>query len=300
VTTRLIAPFVPFLAEALWQNLAVAGTQGRCTRSVHLCDYPAADPAVVDEILSRRMALVRSIVSSGRSARMSAKLKVRQPLAKVEVILSQMRDLAWLQEHSSLIAEELNVKLVEFPPEAEEYITLSVAPDLKRLGPRLGKRLPALRAALARADAGRILRELEARGRVTVSLPDGEVSLDADDLQARLQAKEGWTAAQGPEAVVVLSTGLTPELVAEGWVREIVHAVQSRRKEMNCRFTDRIELAVVADSHDLRDALLRHEGYVCSETLAVRLGFDPLPAAEAVEIEIAGRAARLYVRVVDG
>ena len=157
---KLIAPFVPFLAEAMWQNLAcrgagvppasAAGTAAPQTaQSVHLCDYPTGDLAAVDEELSRRMALVREIVSLGRSARMAAKLKVRQPLGQVEVVLADRTHQAWLEEHGSLICDELNVKRVEFIEKAERYITYTVLPDLKRLGPRLGKRLPALRKLLA-------------------------------------------------------------------------------------------------------------------------------------------------------
>ncbi len=157
--SRLIAPFVPFLAEEMWQNLAVAGfgptdlevvssatRKVRVKASVHLCDFPAANQSVVDPALSQRMSLVREIVSLGRAARMGAKLKVRQPLAKVEVILANKEHRGWLQEHAALIAEELNVKQVEFADRADQYITYSVVPDMKRLGPRIGKQLPQLRS----------------------------------------------------------------------------------------------------------------------------------------------------------
>ena len=129
--------------------------------SVHLCDYPTGDTTAIDEELSQRMALVREIVSLGRSARMGAKLKVRQPLTQVEVVLADNTHQAWLEEHAALICDELNVKRVEFTEKAEQYITYTVLPDLKRLGPRLGKRLPALRKLLAEADGGRLLGELE-------------------------------------------------------------------------------------------------------------------------------------------
>ena len=120
-TCKLIAPLVPFLAEEMWQNLAVTAFSGRPAgerplESVHLCDYPQGDPAAIDETLSQRMALVREIVSLGRSARMTAKLKVRQPLSRVEVILADAQQQAWLEEHAALICDELNVKQVEFIP----------------------------------------------------------------------------------------------------------------------------------------------------------------------------------------
>ena len=149
---------MPFLAEAMWQNLAVADVRRRGAPRACTCrDYPPADAAAIDEPLSERMNLVREIVSLGRAARMGAKLKVRQPLAKVEVILADRTHQAWLEEHAALIAEELNVKQVEFTEQADQYITYTVLPDLKRLGPRLGKQLPELKKALAAADAGALL-----------------------------------------------------------------------------------------------------------------------------------------------
>ncbi len=180
-TGKLVAPFVPFLAEAMWQNLAVAAVRrpARAARASTCATIPTADAAAIDEDALRADGLVREIVSLGRSARMGAKLKVRQPLAKVEVILADQTHQAWLEEHAALICEELNVKQVEFAERAEQYITYTVLPDLKRLGPRLGKRLPALRKALAEADGGKLLAELEAEGKVTLALPDGPVALDA-------------------------------------------------------------------------------------------------------------------------
>jgi len=162
------------------------------------------------------MGLVREIVSLGRSARMAAGQKVRQPLPLLEIVLTDAADQPWLAEHASLILEELNVKRLEFTRQAEQYITYTVLPDLKRLGPRLGRRLPALREMIARTAPAELMRTLEAEGRARFVLADGPVELDSEDLQVRLQARPGWTAAQGRSSVVVLSTELTPELLAEG------------------------------------------------------------------------------------
>ena len=156
-----IAPFVPFLAETLWQNLAAQPFGGRARWRACICaTFPPATPAAIDEQLSERMSLVREIVSLGRSARMAAKLKVRQPLAKVEVMLADATHQPWLEQHAELIAEELNVKQVEFADQADEYITYTVLARLKRLGPRLGKQLPAVKKALAEADGGELMAEL--------------------------------------------------------------------------------------------------------------------------------------------
>ena len=133
--------------------------------SVHLCDYPTGDAAAIDEALSARMNLVREIASLGRNARNAANLKVRQPLAKVEVVLADTAHQPWLEEHAELIAEELNVKAVEFTTHGEQYISYSVVPNFKRLGPRLGKNMPAVKKLLGEIDAGKLLAELKSAAR---------------------------------------------------------------------------------------------------------------------------------------
>ena len=297
-TAKLIAPFTPFVAEHIWQNLARAPFGDRVEESVHLCDYPTGDAAAADRLLSERMALVREIVSLGRKARTDARLKVRQPLAKVEIIPADAAHRPWLEEHCGLIQEELNVRQVEFATQAAEYVAYSVLPDLKKLGPKLGKRLPAFRKKLETADPAALLAELERAGEAMLVLDDGPVTLTRDDLQVRLAAKPGWAAAHGPCGVVVLSTELTPELVAEGLARDFVHAVQSRRKDLNLEYTDRIEIGVVTADADLRAALEQFADYIRGETLAVALRFEALPGVEPVSTAIAGGEAQLYVRAM--
>jgi isoleucyl-tRNA synthetase len=239
---------------------------------------------------------VREIVSLGRAARMNASLKVRQPLAKVEVILVKREHQPWLEAHSALIAEELNVKLVEFAPRADQYITYTVLPDLKRLGPRLGKRLPALKGALAKADAAELLAQMESSGKVTLSLPDGPVDLDSQDIQVRLQAKEGWAAAQGPDCVVVLSTELNPMLVMEGHARELVHAIQTARKDTGCEYTERITVGIVTADEDLAAAVRQFADYIRGETLAQSITPEPILGIEPIELKIGGAVVKLYVK----
>ena len=302
-TCKMIAPFVPFFAEHIWQNLAAAAFGDRAAESVHLCDYPEGDPAAIDQTLSERMALVREIVSLGRSARMGAGLKVRQPLRLVEVILADATHQPWLEEHAALVREELNVKRVEFTQKADQYITYTVLPDLKRLGPRLGRRLPPLKKLLKESDAARLVAELEAHGKVVLELPDGQVELDSDDIQIRLQAKEGWAAAQGAATVVVLATELTEDLLREGLARELVRTIQDRRKEMGCQFTDRIAVAIVIDPHgtdpdELQAAIDQFQDYIKRETLAVELSSRSITGAEPVRCSLAGFEVTLYVKVV--
>ena len=301
---RLSAPFVPFVSEAIWQNLAVAPFADAVPESVHLTLYPEGSETLIDRDLVRRMAIVRDVSSLGRAARATEKLKVRQPLSKVEVILAEghggdAADAAWLESHADLVCDELNVKQFEICREPDRYITRAVLPDLKKLGPRLGKDLPKARDAIAKADAAALLAALHRDGRATLPLSGGgEAVIEADDVMIRTTPREGWAAAEGPRAVVVVASQLTPELVAEGLVREVVHAVQSQRKTLDLEFTDRIELAFETDSPELRSSIERHIDYVSSETLASSATFGPLEGATAEAIDIDGHPLTIAIRRV--
>ena len=164
----------------------------------------------------------------------------------------------------------------------------------------LGKRLPAVKKLLAGADGGALLAELKGHGKVTFELSDGPVVLDADDIQVRLQAKEGWAAAQGKTCVVVLSTELDENLLREGIAREVARSVNDLRKGMNCQFTDRVEIAIATESAELRAAIEQFCDYIMTETLAVSIGFEPLAGVEPVDVEIGDYRAKLCIRVVPG
>ena len=302
-TTKLIAPFTPFLAETMWQNLAVAGCGNhpdgtpRTAESVHLCDFPTADPSVIDEHLSAQMNLMREVVSLGRSARMGAKLKVRQPLAKVELCLAQNTHQAWLEQHAGLIREELNVKKVEFATRADEYVAYTVLPDLKKLGPKLGKRLNLVKQALAKVDAAALLQELETSKQATIELADGPLALDAEEVQVRLQAKPGWAAAHSGAGVVVVSTEVTPELVAEGLARDFVHSIQNIRKDMGCRYTDRIAIGIAGEADETVAAIQSFADYIQGETLANSLTFASLAGVVPVDVPVGGATLQVFVQV---
>ena len=301
-TAKIIAPFTPFLAETLWQNLAgvfqkESGGGATALASVHLCVYPTGDASVVDEKLSRQMRLLREIASLGRAARMENKLKVRQPLAKVEVILTDSASQAWLEEHDALLRDELNVRAVEYAKEADKYINYLVQPNFKRLGPRIGKLLPAVKQALGQANGGELLKQLNATGNVTLSVGGEEVVLDSEDIQVRLQAREGWAAAQGAECVVVLSTELTPELIAEGMARDIVRLIQDRRKELALDFTDRIAIGIVGASSAIQNAIEQNRDYIVGETLADVIDFGT-SRGESVSAEVGDEKLELSVQKV--
>ena len=139
---------------------------------MHLCEYPTVDDALIDENLAQEMDLVRQIVSQGRAARTSAKLKVRQPLALAEIILARPEHTAWLASHRELIAEELNIKTVEFTTEADHYVTYQVKPNFKALGPKFGKQAPRVAKALQTLDASAARQSLNDSGQISVSVGD--------------------------------------------------------------------------------------------------------------------------------
>ena len=292
--SKLIAPFTPFLAERIYRQLT-AGFGSAVCESVHLCDYPTADASAVDSELSRRMAAVREIVSLGRAARMGAKLKVRQPLSAVEVVLADAGLQSELAAQVGLIEEELNVKAVHFIEKADEYISYSILPDFKKLGPKLGKRLPAVKGALATADGAAMKAEMEKNGNISLDISGETVELSADEIQIRLTAKDGFAAAQGVNSVVVLSTALTPELIAEGLSRELIRLIQDRRKEINCDYTDRIRVGIVTDSPELKAAIKDFGEVIQRETLTVELTDSAVEGAEEVEAKIDGTPLKLSV-----
>ena len=294
---KLIAPFTPFLAERVWLKLT-ENFGDLALDSVHLCDFPVPDASVVNRELSERMAQIREIVSLGRGARMGAKLKVRQPLSAIDVVLSDASLIPEIVPYVELIKEELNVKAVNFVENADEYVSYAITPDFKKLGPKIGKKTPAVKKALAALNAADARRELDANGKLALKLDDGDsLELDADEVLVSLLAKEGFAAAQGPRCVVALATALTPELIAEGRAREIVRALQDRRKDLRCDYVDRIRASIVTDAKELVDAATQFADYVQGETLAVELTFEPLDGVDGAEVKIDGNKATIYVAI---
>ncbi|TWT83256.1 Isoleucine--tRNA ligase [Planctomycetes bacterium CA13] len=292
-TTKLVAPFVPFLSETLWQHLThpfAGGTR----KSVHLCDYPVADASRIDTGLSTSMKLLREIASLGRSARAEAKLKVRLPLSKVEVVLADESEIAWLKTHDSLVREELNVKAVDYTTDGDQYVQYSVVPNFKRLGPRVGKNMPVVKKMLAETDGNTLLTALAKDGFVSIELPGAEtLKLDNEDIEVRLQAKQGWAAAQGSGSVVVLNTEVTDELRQEGVAKDLIRTIQNQRKEMQCDYTDRIVVGVVSDEEDVKAAVTMHRDLICGETLASKLDLAAVASVDPVETEF----GQVYVQV---
>ncbi len=296
-TSKLIAPFVPFLAESLWQKLAVSVFGDRVAESVHLCDYPSSDALATDEALSARMNLVRHISSLGRQARNNAELKVRQPLASVQVILADTTHKDWLIEHATVIADELNVKQVEYSDEPDKYVQHEVLPNFKLLGPKLGKLMPKLKPALNKENAAELLANFRDNGKINVTVEGHELELLPEEVEVRIKAREGWTAANAKGVVVVLATELTDELVAEGWMRDLVRVIQDQRKEIGCEFTDRIEIGIVADAEEVKKAIGMFSDYLAEETLANSITQQAIDGVAGSSVKIGDHEATLTIRV---
>jgi isoleucyl-tRNA synthetase len=294
-TVKLIAPFVPFLADAMWRNLASPSGES-ATLSVHLCDYPGVTENLVDADLSRRMNLLREIASLGLAARANEKLKVRQPLQGVTVILSDDRDCEWLIAHDELLKSELNVLGVTYTTQAGEYVTYQMVPNFKRLGPRVGKKMPQVKQAVNSLVGSKVLDELQRKGQFVLVVEGEAFELTSEDIEVRLQANPGWAAAQGPTVVVVLSTELTPELIRAGYARDINRYIQDRRKEMGLERTDRIRVWIVARAAEVNAAIEENRDYLMRETLAVELDLEkPVESIESIVVEVAGQPVEIFV-----
>ncbi len=273
---KAIAPFVPFVAEELWSNLAGVFDEQSAV-SVHLTDFPVAVESLIDRDLSQRMEILREIASLGLRARTEAKLRVRQPLSKVEVVLNSDQHLSWLEDHREILEGELNVKSVHFTTSGQEYVNYEVIPNFPRLGPRYGKSLPQIKAFLAKGSGGEFMEQLQTQGAIKFSLGEQAVELTAEDVQVRLNAKPGWAAAQGRTCVVVLSTELDDALIQEGQAKDVVRLIQNRRKEMGLEYTDRIRVGLLTDHSALGVAIEAWRDHIASETLAVEVHSQALP-----------------------
>ena len=259
------------MSETLWQNLTTAAGAGR--ESVHLCDYPTDDWSLVDDDLSRRMSVLREIASLGLSARMAAKLKVRQPLAGVTVILKEDVDQQWLETHDDLLKTELNVQAVTYTTNAGNYVSYEPLPDFRKLGPKLGKDMPKVKKAIALQNDELVnqwmapYEPFAVDHRFKVNLEDGRaIHIERDDIEFRLKANEGWAAAEGKHAVVVLNTELTPELIRSGYARELNRFVQDLRKARDLERTDRIDVWIKTNADEINQAIDENVDYLKGET----------------------------------
>ena len=240
-TAKIAAPMIPFMTEEIYRNL-VCTNDPSAPISVHLCDFPAVDERCIDKALETRMEDVIDIVVLGRAARNGASCKIRQPLARMFV---QMED-ELLPEDAAIIADELNIKAVERIGDASAFMSYIFKPQLKTVGPKYGRQLAQIREALSALDGTAAKAELDKTG--TLTILDGAVVLTPDDLLIETAQTDGFYTVSDNGITVAIDTRLTPQLIEEGFVRELVSKLQTMRKEAGFEVTDTI--TVYADGND--------------------------------------------------
>ncbi len=276
-TAKLLAPLTPFVADAIYENLD--GSEP----SVHLCDYPRADAGLRDEQLEWQMQVARDAVELGRAARAAAKAKVRQPLREAVVVAAE-RERDAIGRFEDLVLEELNVKDVRYVSEAEELGRFELKANYRTLGPRFGKDMPQVAAAVAGLDPDKAARTLREGGEVHVAIDGHDHALGADDVQLVLQPLEGYEVERAGTHAVALNLELDDELLREALAREIVHAIQNARKNAGLDVQDRIALTLSGDEA-LLDAVRAHQPYVTGETLATSLDLGSTTNGATAEID---------------
>ncbi|MGI9222381.1 MAG: DUF5915 domain-containing protein, partial [Woeseiaceae bacterium] len=274
---KMMAPFVPFLAEKVYQNL-VRSNDPDAPESVHMVRWPDADPAWKNDELLFDIDVVQKVVGLGREARSQSGVRTRQPLSRLLVRAPDDASAKALTAHQEQVLEELNIKDVEFIARDADIVNYRIKPNLPKLGKEgHGKNLPAIRSALAEAD-GKEIASTIARGEAyTLAFDGGELDLASDDLLIETTSAEGYACAEDVGYLAALDTNLNEELVDEGMAREIVRSVQDARKQAGLEVSDRITLGV-SGSAAVQKALSAHRDYVLAETLAVEWAVDQADA----------------------
>ena len=291
---RMLAPFVPFVCETMYQNL-VRSVDPDALESVHHTRWPVANEDLIDSELLAGMGLARQVVTLGHAARASRNLKVRQPVAKALVHLDSGAD-ALSDELIGLVQDELNVKEVAFVEAADSLVTYRLLPDNKVLGPRFARRFPAVRAALSALDPARAVGRLRAGLALRVTVGGEEIELTQDELVVREEPREGLAVVSERGVTVAIDTVLTPRLVSEGLARDVIRRVQNLRREAGLEFDDRIVTTYSTDS-ELAAAVEEWRELVAAETLSAELREgEPEEGATVGEDRVGGHGLRLGVR----
>ncbi len=289
---KCAAPMIPFMAEDIYRNL-VGNVNPGAPESVHLCDFPAADTSVIDRELEADMEAVLKVVVLGRACRNAANMKNRQPIGtmyvKAPFVLSAF--------YTEIIAEELNVKRVEFSDDVSAYTSYSFKPQLRTVGPKYGKYLGQIKAALSELDGNAAMNELKSSGMLKLDSIGENIVLLEEDLLITMTQAEGYVTDQDHDVTVVLDTNLTAELIEEGFVRELISKIQTMRKEAGFEVTDKITVSYRAE--EKADGIFsRNKEQIAAETLAEDIMTDKLGGYEK-EWNINGERVSLEVKKLD-
>ena len=262
---KVAAPMIPFMTEEIYLNI-VAGIDKTAPESIHLCDFPVANEAYIDKELEANMDEVLRIVVVGRACRNAANIKNRQPIGKMYVKAeAELSDF-----YKEIIEDELNVKEVEFTNDVRAYSSYSFKPQLKTVGPKYGRLLGKIKQALSEVDGNTAMDELNEKGQLTFDFDGETVELTKDDLLIEIAQTEGFESGNDGDITVVLDTNLTPELVEEGFMREIISKIQTMRKEAGFEVMDKI--TVYSDGNDkIAELISKNEDTVKNDVLATEI-----------------------------
>lgn len=288
---KAAAPMVPFLAEAIYQNL-VRSIDKTAPESIHLCDFPTVEEKWIDKELESKMDEIIRIVELGRAARNGANRKNRQPLAEMYVKADKDLDGFYMD----IIREELNIKEVIFTKEVEGFVSYNFKPQLKTVGPKYGKQLGKIREALAGLDGRAAKAILDSEGKLSFDFGEGPVELTADDLLIETTQREGFYTVSDRDITVAIDTVLTPALIEEGFMREIISKVQTMRKEAGFEVTDHIRITMEGSEKVTAVAEAR-KAEITSATLAESLTVGT-PVGYTKEWDLNGEKATLGVEKI--
>ncbi|MGB8643766.1 MAG: class I tRNA ligase family protein [Anaerolineae bacterium] len=267
---KLLAPFMPFATEEMYQNL-VRSVDSAAPESVHHCEWPQARPELMDEPMLESMGLALQIASLGRSARSKANVKLRQPLARVVVKTMAPEERAAVEKLAEHLLDELNVKALEFTDDERELVDYKVSANPAKLGPKYGKRVGAVRNAVSALNPAMVARKARSNQSVQVEVEGEKLDILPEELNVQVSDKPGWAASEESGYLVAVDTRLTPELEREGLAREFVRQVQSMRKDAGLNIEDHIRTCYETDSDKLRAMVQSFGSYVQRETLSDEL-----------------------------
>ena len=262
---KAAAPMIPFMTEDIYRNL-VCGIDKNAPESVHLCDFPIAEERFIDRQLEKDMESVLKVVVMGRACRNNAAIKNRQPVGQLYI----KADFRFGEMFQEIVKEELNVKRVDFTDDVRSFTTYSFKPQMRTVGPKYGKLLNQIRESLLKLDGNNAMDELNETGVLKLELDGQTVELANEDLLIDTAQMEGYVSESDQVATIVLDTNLTPELIEEGFVREVISKVQTMRKEADFEVTDKIKIYVKGNAK-IEEILSKHKNQLMSEILATDL-----------------------------
>ncbi len=265
---KVAAPFVPFLCEAVYQELKT----GDMPQSVHLCDYPAFEQALYDEDLEKEMDFVKKTVSLGHALRKEQKLKVRQPLQKVHVVASNEQLSGYYHKQKQLILDELNVKEMQIHSDEKEFMHVQVKPNFRILGKKIGQLMPKVKAEIEKFSSKEI-EQLKKNQSVSITVDGQAIDIAQEDVQIERIVKENIAAAAENEIAIAYDTKLSKELLEEGISRELVNKINTMRREEGLEVQDRIEIKMETTDY-VKSCFEKYKDYICKEVLALTVSFE--------------------------